>query len=244
MEITQTLQNLGLSEKEAKIYIALLAMPSATAYLISLRSGLKKPTVYVILENLVQKGFVLKMPQSKKTLYFAKSPQECIGIFEERLNEAKDILPKLIAMQKKSNEKVSVSYFEGLEEVKELYKDTLKYPEREFVAFGSEDIFNLVGNRWMDGFIEERVKKKISVRAIMPQTNFIKENLFEKDPKQMRTVKMVDRNEFPLSIEIDVYGNSKTSLFSGKEALAVLIESTEVHNTMKSIFELLWKKLP
>ena len=242
MEYVEQLINLGLNEKEAKVYLALLSMEKDTAYSIAIKSGLKKPTTYVILEDLVKKGFVLKIPQKKKSLYFAKPPQECVAIFQQRVNEVKEILPELLAIQKKDGEKVNVSYFDGPEGVKEVYKDTLKH-EGEFVAFGSENMVNVLGNEWMDNFIKERVKRKISVRAIVPQTEYYEKNLSEKNEEQLREMKITDAKEFPFSIEIDVYGKSKVSLISAKESMAAIIDSTEVHKTMKSIFELLWKKL-
>ncbi len=243
MEYIEKLINLGLNEKEAKVYLALLPLQKATAYYIALKSGLKKPTTYVILEELVKRGFVLKTPQDKKSFYIAKSPQECINLVQQKFNEAKEILPELLAMQKKNIGKVNVSYFEGPEGVKEVYKDTLKHGQ-EFLAFGSENMADVLGNEWMDSFIKDRVKNKISVRAIVPQTEYYAKNLLEKDKEQLRSMKFIDSKDFPFSIEIDIYGDSKVSLISAKESMAAIIESTEVCKTMKSIFELLWKKLP
>ena len=84
--------------------------------------------------------------------------------------------------------------------------------------------------------------KIIPHMALMPKTEFIKERLVENDEKELRKVKMIDKEKYPFSVEIDIYGKTKTSFMSGKEALGVLVESTEIHNTMKSIFELIWKK--
>ncbi|MFA7319157.1 MAG: helix-turn-helix domain-containing protein [Parcubacteria group bacterium] len=243
MNTTNALIGIGFTEKEAHVYLTLLSFKKATAYLIHQKSGLKKSTAYVILENLVKKGFALKIPQPKKSLYIAKSPTECIKTFQEKLNEAKDILPEMMAIQKKDEEKVSVSYFEGVEGIKEVYNDTLKY-NGEFVAFGSEDVVKSLGYRWMDQFIQDRVRKNISVRAIVPTTKYFKDELFHKDESELRAIKFINQEEYPFSIEIDVYGNSKVSLISGKENMGAIIESSEVHNTMKLIFEILWKNLP
>jgi len=243
MEMTETLIGIGFTEKEAKVYLALLSFSRATAYLIYLKSGLKKATVYVILENLVKKGFILKIPENKKSIYIAKSPADCIKIFQQKLNEAKEILPELMAIQKKKPEKVSVSYYQGIEGIKEVYNDTLKYPG-EFLAFGSEDVVKILGYEWMSDFIKNRVKKNIFVRAITPTTQYFKEELLEKDKQELREIKFINQEEYPFSIEIDVYGGSKVSLISGKEAMGAIIESSEVHNTMKLIFEILWKNLP
>jgi len=244
MGYVEQLTNLGLNEKEAKVYLALLPLGSATAYYIALKSGLKKPTTYVILEELVKKGFVLKLPQDKKSLYLAKSPQECVALFQQKVNQIKEILPELMATQKKDQNKVNVSYFEGPEGVKEVYRDTLKYGGKEFLAFGSENMIDVLGQEWMDGFIRDRVKNSISVRAIVPHTEYYDKELLQKDKEQLRSMRFADAKEFPFSIEIDIYGDSKVSLISAKESMAAIIESTEVSKTIKSIFELLWKKLP
>ncbi|HAI73981.1 MAG TPA: hypothetical protein DCS28_03650 [Candidatus Moranbacteria bacterium] len=243
MEMINTLIGIGFTEKEATVYINLLSFKKATAYLIYQKSGLKKATAYVVLESLVKKGFVLKTPQNKKSLYIAKSPAECIKIFQEKLNEAKDMLPEMMAIQKKDEEKVSVSYYEGVEGIKEVYNDTLKYPG-EFVAFGSEDVVKALGYDWMSQFIQNRVKKNIFVRSILPTTHYFTDELLQKDKLELREMKFVSQEEYPFSIEIDVYGGSKVSLISGKEAMGAIIESSEVHNTMKMIFEILWKNLP
>lgn len=244
MEILNTLIGIGFTEKEATIYLSLLSFKKATAYSIHQKSGLKKSTVYVILENLVRKGFVLKIPQNKKTLYIAKSPTECLKIFQEKLNEAKEMLPELMAIQKKDEEKVSVSYHEGSDGIQEVYNDKLKYAGEEYVTFASEDTVNALGYEWMEKFIENRIKKNIHVRTITPTTRYFKERLFQKNKSELRAMKFIDQKEYPFSIGIDIYGGSKVSLISGKEAIGTIIESSEVYNTMKMIFELLWKKLP
>ena len=65
-----------------------------------------------------------------------------------------------------------------------------------------------------------------------------------KDPLHLRTSKLIDPKKYPFSMEINIYGHSKVSLMSSKEQLGLVIESTEIYNTMKLIFELIWDNLP
>ena len=87
----EALQNIGLSEKEAKVYLALLQLGRTSAYAVAEKSGLKKPTAYVILGELMHKGLALKIPRNKKQLFIAKQPDEFFALVEERLNSAKTI---------------------------------------------------------------------------------------------------------------------------------------------------------
>ena len=53
MEMEKIFENLGLTPKEAKVYMTLSGLGSSTAYLVAQRSGLKKPTTYVVLDSLI-----------------------------------------------------------------------------------------------------------------------------------------------------------------------------------------------
>ncbi len=63
----QFLQELGLSDKEAAIYLALLQYESATVIQLSAKTKIKRPTVYVVLETLSKKGLVAEAKVGKKT---------------------------------------------------------------------------------------------------------------------------------------------------------------------------------
>ena len=55
MELKEALQTIGLNEKECAVYLALLQLGRASAYSVAQKSGLKKPTTYVILDELIEK---------------------------------------------------------------------------------------------------------------------------------------------------------------------------------------------
>ena len=71
-DLLKNLGQIGLTDKQAKVYLALLSLESSTAYEIAQHCEVKKPTVYVILEELRQKGLVLKVPHAKKALFEIK----------------------------------------------------------------------------------------------------------------------------------------------------------------------------
>ena len=139
MELLESLMNLGLNEKEAKVYLALLPLDKATAYTIAIRSGLKNATAYVILDNLVGKGFALKIPAEDHHYFLAKSPRECLAIARDKLSTAEEMLPELMAIKKSSEEKPSVSFYEGMDGFKKMYSKLIKTvenkEEKNFIAF-------------------------------------------------------------------------------------------------------------
>ncbi|AOB30231.1 hypothetical protein AKI39_05305 [Bordetella sp. H567] len=59
--LTRDLQDIGFTEYEAKVYIALLYCSPATAYEISKQNALPRPSVYSSLESLEKKGAVQRV---------------------------------------------------------------------------------------------------------------------------------------------------------------------------------------
>src|SRR5258708_1208986 len=113
MEIAEALQTIGLSQKQSVVYTALLQLRKASSYSVAQKSGLKKPTTYVILDELIERGLVSRVPRVKKQLFVARSPEEAFGVAEEKLSLAKKKLPELLALTKGEKTKVHVAYFEG-----------------------------------------------------------------------------------------------------------------------------------
>lgn len=121
-EITNALFTLGLSDKEARVYVALLGLGRGSAYGVAEKSGLKKPTAYVVIGELIKKGFVFKIPRVKKQLFIAKPPHEVFAIAEERMRQAKKVLPELERVADESKVEVKTLYFEGLKGMEEAIR--------------------------------------------------------------------------------------------------------------------------
>ncbi|MES3005681.1 MAG: helix-turn-helix domain-containing protein [Patescibacteria group bacterium] len=117
-EIIENLKSIGLEDKEAKIYVALLKFGEATVGDIADEAGIKRPTTYVILDELRKKGLVLKIPHAKKQVFQAKTPDEFFEQTVANVNQFEKILPKLRSMNP-SKKTIKTLYFEGINGIKE-----------------------------------------------------------------------------------------------------------------------------
>ena len=138
----ETLKTLGLSDKEAKIYFALLQLGPATPYKMAKRSGLKRPTAYVIADELVEKGYAVQAPGNKHT-YIARPPEVIYEEREEKMLEAKKNLPELQALKGGVADKPTVLYFEGAEGLKQALMYRIKeLHDTEIVGFYADPDFS------------------------------------------------------------------------------------------------------
>lgn len=69
MEPAKGLQQLGLSEYEARAYLALAAHPGATGYEAARQSGVPRAKIYEALDGLVAKGAAVTSVEGDKTRY-------------------------------------------------------------------------------------------------------------------------------------------------------------------------------
>ncbi|MCX6712822.1 MAG: helix-turn-helix domain-containing protein, partial [Candidatus Vogelbacteria bacterium] len=74
MPLEQYLQAIGLSDKEAKVYLANLQLGPSPIQDISRQSGLKRSTVYEIVKTLKDKGLIQTTQHDKKKLFIAEEP--------------------------------------------------------------------------------------------------------------------------------------------------------------------------
>lgn len=75
--ISRDLQELGFTDYEARVYVALLLASPATAYEISKNNGLSRPNVYSALEGLERKGAVQRISKDP-VRYVPVDPKELL----------------------------------------------------------------------------------------------------------------------------------------------------------------------
>ena len=80
----EILQELGLSEAEAKVYLALLETGSTLAGQIIKKTGLHRGTTYQILQRLKEKGLVSSIIKGKKQYFEPASPDRLMDVLKER----------------------------------------------------------------------------------------------------------------------------------------------------------------
>ncbi len=238
----ETLRTLGLSEKEAKIYFVLLQLGPSTPYKLSKRSGLKRPTAYVIADELVEKGYAVKAPGDKHT-YIARPPEIIYAEREEKMLEAKKTLPELQALKGGVADKPTMLYFEGKEGIKQalMYK-TKELHNTEILAFLADPDFATEENYELAfEFNDYRMAHNITVRGLATESDKLKN--FEKYFQDKTFIpKFIPKDIYSSNASFEFYPNFIKILF-WDTSVGVIIESPTVAKAMRQIFEMLWSRL-
>lgn len=240
MDKKTSLQYLGLSEKEARVYLVLIELGTTTAPMIAKKSGVKRPTVYVLLDELRKQDLVTVIPKRSKTLYVANSPKILTDARREQNEEIAEMMPEILAVYNNRESKPRVRFFEGEKEVLNLYHKEI-FQEKEILFVSS---IGLIPKSILESITRHMVRVKggeLSIREIHEDTPASRA-LYKKYRCSHYVVKTAPNN-FRLPTDNAIFGN-KVALFSYKDVsnpIAVVIESEDVAETYRSLFELAWR---
>lgn len=219
--------------------MALLELGESTVLPISKKADFKRTHCYEILDNLASKGLVYYFEKNNRRRYVAEDPKKIKEMMTQRLKHLDEFLPELRSIYNQSKVKPKIKFFEGEEGLLAAQYDTLTLPkDSEILAYASAG--GIYYQKVAGKYIPDRIKKNISVRALIPDTKETRE-ITKYDREQLRTSRLLPPEKFPFTNEIDIYGNKIAIISYQKEFIAIIIESESVANTQRAIFELAWE---
>ena len=139
------LQDLGLNDKEAKIYLALLKLGESTSVQIAKEIDVHRRTIYDNLNILMKKGIVgYKIKKGVK--YFNASNPNSFGIFlEEKQHIFDDVLPSLLNRYKEKTTFPVIDVHVGTEAVKTILEDVIRQKGEAYWVGGGLFFFDTLG---------------------------------------------------------------------------------------------------
>ena len=237
MNLSDQMLQFGLNMNQAKTYLALLELGQTGVIPLARKTGIKRTTLYDLLEELEKKQLVARTQKDAKRLFLALDPSNLEKTLEEKREKLEKLMPALKALVNTTGTKPVIRYYEGLEGIKEVYRDTLSY-NGELLAFVSENILDKLGQEFADEYKEKRKKANIQVRILVPQKPELQKELATAK-EDLRTYRFVSAEKYPFTMELNIYGN-KIALMSFQEELGIIIESNEIAQNLRYLFELAW----
>jgi sugar-specific transcriptional regulator TrmB len=128
-------RDFGLGPKEEKIYITCLTLGPSPASIIAEKVWVKRPTAYLILENLVKEGFISQSSRNGVIQFSAVDPEDLAEVFLQKHRQMwnkiqffRESIPELRALESKRADLPKIRLFTGKEAVKKLYDSLFDAP--------------------------------------------------------------------------------------------------------------------
>lgn len=237
------LQEIGLNEKEAVVYLALLQVDSDSVVSIAEKTKIKRPTVYVVLETLAKKGLVSEVEIGKKTHYAAEPPERLETFVEqqrvaldEHARRLKDIIPQMKRAQRGLGERPILKYFDGKEAA---FQDSLMFflsteakEDTGYFVFNRDLIEEAFTQQEIEDVAKDRPARKIKAVSVY---NYSKRELPSDD---LSDRVRVDTKDFPIKCDLSVYEDRVQFVTLTKRISSIFIQSRDVADTLKTLIKL------
>ncbi len=241
----EELKKIGLSDNEAKVYLALLEFGNATAQQLAQKAEVNRATTYVQLETLMKMGLASSFEKGAKTFFRIENPENLKELIrhdkdslEERGHAFTKALPKLAQLFFTSGERPRVRFFEGLEGLRAMQKEFLKTKDKHIEGIlSTDDLFKALPADTED-YTHERVKKGIRSKLIYTGSHGA---IYQStDQKMLRESRYIPPEKFPFSCDITIYENKVAFAALRDKLFGVIIESKEVADSVRALFSLAW----
>jgi sugar-specific transcriptional regulator TrmB len=232
MDLNQTLKEIGLSQGEAKVYLALLKLGPAIVSEIKEETNLHRTTIYDFIEKLLNKGLINYVIKNNIKHYNATQPDKLLAYIKEKEEHIKGILPSLTELQKFQKEELKVEVYKGREGFKTVLNDMLR-TKKNMVGFGvDEEIFK----KRFPILIEQHFKREqelgITERLLSSDdTKFVYE-------ESHVTYRFIPKEYFNPTPTV-VYGD-KVVIIIWEPLTIIMIENSELAEAYRKQFEMLW----
>ncbi len=240
----EKLISLGFDANEAKVYVALLEFGSAGVSAIAKKAHVNRTTAYDILSRLVEMELATMAVETKKQTYHAEPLEKLPVVLEKRALEsaqqakqAQQLVGELKLVAGRSSKKPRIRLFEGEQGIKSLYEDSLLSKE-EIRSFSSTDSLEGFDPAYLHQYYRRRAGRNIFIKAIINDVSSAQQYK-RQDAKLNREIRIVPFEKMNVKPETYVYEN-KVAIFSLKERFGVLIESQDIADALKKLYDLAW----
>lgn len=254
--IDQLLQSIGLSQKETKMYITLLRSGTQPISYLAKKAGLNRGTGYVVLHTLLDKGLVTKAVKRGVQYFSPLEPQQLVTYVDHRekaLGQAKQgiqsAMGQFISLMNPLTSKPKIEFFDGQEGARIVLDRTLRSKEKILRSFLSiADIIDFLGADYFSEYTSRRIEQGLTLHALRTResdrTAFLRDARAKRyitSKKDKRVIHHIpDDLAFPVTIYM--FDTTLAIISSKEEGFSLLIESKELTNMMKKIFDLLWSQ--
>lgn len=239
---TSVLEDLGLSNAEARVYVCLLEKGSCQSGKIIDSTNLQSSTVYHVLGSLLEKGLVGFILRGKTKFFQAQDPESFLVFLEEKKRRFNEFLPLLRERQKEGFVKQSASVFQGANGLKAAFNQMLstlkKGGEYCVFQFPNDALFDEKIILFLRNYHLRRAAKGVRVRLLaLDNCRQVIKKIFHDVP----LTKIRFLREFAPT-GITLYENNVMILDLDEPQTAFLISSKSVYESYKKFFEEKWAK--
>ncbi len=249
VRLVEALHGAGLSEKEAKVYLASLELGGGTAVQIARKSGINRGTTYLIAESLMSRGLMSGVERAGSKQFCAEPPTLLVSKIEKenetlvaRREKLTSALPELEAIVKGSPARPAVRYYEGVDGLAVMREILYKNRHEEILNALDMDAFSAAApSENMREHYKNLNLYNVSGRVLYTCSDELNKKLLENLVNKVGWERRrVSKQKYPFEGEVVIFGKTVAFLSYNKGIVGAIIEHESFAQTMRGLFNLAW----
>ncbi len=244
----ELLQQLGLTKSQATIYLKLIEKGELSPPMVAKLSGETRSNAYMILQKLEELGLVEKLEKTKKITYQPLNPIALERLAEEKRvtaakieNQLKQAMPQVLSYFYSFTEKPGIRLLQGVEGLKEIYKDTLRTRQDIYFMRTPSADKDLLGDEYFEQYKKKRAELGITTYAYTTDIPQARRAARAQDKANKMIRHWIRLDDYNAPVEINAYGDKVAFLSYGEEVMGVIIQSPTIAESMRQVFKLIKK---
>mgnify|MGYP001575733550 CR=1 FL=1 len=238
------LKNIGLTDSEIKVYLALLELGSTTKSPIVHKSGVASSKIYELLEKLIQKGLVSYVIKSGIKYFESAPPTRILDHIKEKESTLKQqeiqlekLIPELELKRSLAGIGSEVQVFKGMKGADTSFNNILKTLKKgdEYYVLGISK-FTPHFERFVINFHKKRAKQKIKCKILVNDLAQSVGRQLEQIP--LTKVKYLQKELFTPTVFI-IY-KDKTLISIGLDEIFIQIKSKNLSDGLIAYAKYMW----
>lgn len=235
---------MGFGDKAAKAYLAAVKLGECSVQDLARRSGVKRTSLYYVLEELLDSGALFQVQREKKVRYIPELPSTLLKRVQQQLNGDVEEVDKLGIPPQGTFHKPHIYFLYGPIGFKKIWDMIFALPEKEFcIITDGKKFLDFVKERYIiDHIIKTKRERGIKSRQIIVDTPYAR-SIVDKDHNENRQSRFIPSSRMLNFTEI-ITKKFVAFISPRLDNTLFVVENTEFASTRHEIFETLWEKLP
>ncbi len=243
------LQKLGLNSQQIKIYLDLAAHPESTVVAIHKRLYLPRSSIYLELERLIDKGFILSKKVGKTTTYKITNPQILEMTIEEEAKKLQylksnlsDFSKSITDLESLKEARRTINIYKRQAGIKQMLWNIILSRAKLVVGFSPgqlEDITDRTfSERWREEFKRNNMHNRIIFNKPKPLVWSDVPQFLEKNTE----IKTLDARKIKFDRYTLIYNDilSLCSLKTDSDQYGIEIRDELLVKSYKQLFDFIW----
>lgn len=234
----------GLSDHEAAVYMAMLELGPTTVLKLARQSGVKRTTIYHVIESLKAKGLVSIEERGFKQMPVAENPSRLERMLDEQKNALKSFFPELEALYSLRGNDSIIRYHTGVEGMRSAYDELLQDLRNgdDYYAIGDPDRWNHFDKDYFKSFIQKRLKIDLKSKIILVASETAQ--AYKKTERNYREEVRILPEGTTIDVNMAIAPRKIVIHPLTHPVTTIIIETGAVVQMQQNLFKVIWQSLP